>query len=95
MICWPQFVDQQVNSRYVSEVWNLGLDMKDTCDRVVVEKMVREVMVLRKREFLESADKLAKLAEKSVSAGGSSYKDFDRLLEDIKLMKVIAAPQDY
>ncbi|KAK1296679.1 UDP-glycosyltransferase 76C2 [Acorus calamus] len=36
--------DQQINSRYVSDVWKVGLDMKDTCDRVIVEKMVREMM---------------------------------------------------
>ena len=32
MICWPYFSDQQVNSRYVNEVWKLGFDMKDVCD---------------------------------------------------------------
>ncbi|CAK9164452.1 unnamed protein product [Ilex paraguariensis] len=44
MICWPYFVDQQVNSRLVGEVWKLGLDMKDTCDRVIVEKMIKELL---------------------------------------------------
>ena len=29
MICWPYFADQQINSRFVSEVWKLGMDMKD------------------------------------------------------------------
>ncbi|KAI3793275.1 hypothetical protein L1987_35891 [Smallanthus sonchifolius] len=48
MICWPYFLDQQVISRYVGEVWKLGLDMKDTCDRVIVEKAVRELMEDRK-----------------------------------------------
>ncbi|KAK4431734.1 7-deoxyloganetic acid glucosyltransferase [Sesamum alatum] len=88
MICWPYFVDQQVNSRYVGEVWKLGLDMKDTCDRVVVEKMIREVMELRKNEFLQRADEMAKLAKASVSEGGSSYADLDRLILDIKFMKI-------
>ncbi|CAK9135691.1 unnamed protein product, partial [Ilex paraguariensis] len=37
MIRWPYFVDQQVNSRFVGEVWKLGLDMKDTCDKVIVD----------------------------------------------------------
>ncbi|KAL0401271.1 UNVERIFIED_CONTAM: 7-deoxyloganetic acid glucosyltransferase [Sesamum latifolium] len=88
MICWPYFVDQQVNSRYVGEVWKLGLDMKDTCDRVVVEKMIRELMELRKHEFLQRANEMAKLAKASVSEGGSSYADLDRLIEDIKFMKI-------
>ena len=34
MICWPYFADQQVNSRFVSHVWKVGLDIKDTCHRV-------------------------------------------------------------
>ncbi|KAG8380767.1 hypothetical protein BUALT_Bualt06G0050300 [Buddleja alternifolia] len=90
MICWPYFVDQQVNSRYVGEVWKLGLDMKDTCDRVIVEKIIRELMELRKDEFLERADQMSGLAKASVSEGGSSFQDFDRLIEDIKLMKIAA-----
>ncbi|TKY69965.1 7-deoxyloganetic acid glucosyltransferase [Spatholobus suberectus] len=52
MICWPYFADQQINSRFVSEVWKLGLDMKDVCDRHVVEKMVNDLMVHRREEFL-------------------------------------------
>nr|AZB52807.1 7-deoxyloganetic acid glucosyltransferase 4 [Centranthera grandiflora] len=88
MICWPYFVDQQVNSRYVDAVWGVGLDMKDTCDRTVVERMVREIMVGKKDGFLERAGEMAKLAKASVSRGGSSFADMDRLIEDIKLMKL-------
>ncbi|CAK9135696.1 unnamed protein product [Ilex paraguariensis] len=84
MICWPYFADQMTNSRFVSEVWEIGLDMKDTCDRVVIEKMVREVMDVKKEEFLERADQLAKLARKSVSEGGSSCCNFERFVEYIR-----------
>ncbi|KAL8539134.1 hypothetical protein ACS0TY_000937 [Phlomoides rotata] len=90
MICWPYFVDQQVNSRYVGEVWKLGLDMKDICDRVTVEKMIREVMESRKDEFLRSVEEMAKLATSSVREGGSSFLDLDRLIDDIKMMKIPA-----
>lgn len=88
MICWPFHADQQVNSRYVGEVWKLGLDMKDSCDRVVVEEMVREVMELRKDEFLKRAQEMAKLAHSSVTQGGSSFLDLDRLIQDIKMMNI-------
>ncbi|KAL7229025.1 hypothetical protein ACSBR2_007675 [Camellia fascicularis] len=44
MVCWPYFVDQQVNSRFVSEVWKLGVDKKDTCDQAVIERMIKNVM---------------------------------------------------
>ncbi|KAH7548179.1 hypothetical protein ACOSP7_032463 [Xanthoceras sorbifolium] len=86
MICWPYFADQQVNSRFVSEVWKLGLDMKDVCDRKVVEKMVNDLMVERRGEFVKSADNMAKLARGSINEGGSSYSNLDRLKNDIKLI---------
>ncbi|KAL3523918.1 hypothetical protein ACH5RR_016752 [Cinchona calisaya] len=88
MICWPYFADQQVNSRYVGDVWKFGLDMKDTCDREIVEKMVRDVMEERKNEFLQNVDCMAKLAKASVSEGGSSYNALNRLIDDIKLMSM-------
>ncbi|XP_055826826.1 7-deoxyloganetic acid glucosyltransferase-like [Solanum dulcamara] len=88
MICWPCFVDQQVNSRYVGEVWKLGLDMKDVCDRAIIERMVRQVMEVKKIEFLERAKQMSNLAIASVAEGGSSYQDLDRLIEDIRLMRI-------
>ncbi|XVF83825.1 hypothetical protein PTKIN_Ptkin16aG0524300 [Pterospermum kingtungense] len=86
MICWPYFVDQQLNSRFVSEVWKLGLDMKDVCDREVVEKMVNDLMVDKKEVFVKSAAKYAKLAKESVNVGGSSYCSLDSLIKEIRLM---------
>ncbi|KAL3523921.1 hypothetical protein ACH5RR_016755 [Cinchona calisaya] len=86
MICWPYFADQMINSRFVSEVWKIGLDMKDTCDRVIVEKMVRELMDERKDEFLKRADDMAKLAREAVDEGGSSYTNLDSLVDYIKSM---------
>ncbi|XP_009597174.1 7-deoxyloganetic acid glucosyl transferase-like [Nicotiana tomentosiformis] len=83
MICWPQLADQQVNSRFVGEVWKLGLDLKDTCDRVIIEKMVSELMEARRNEFLQRANEMTKLARASVSEGGSSTRNLDRLIQDI------------
>ena len=56
MICWPRFADQQINSRFMSHVWKLGIDMKDTCDRIMIEKMVRNLMEEKRAEFMKSAD---------------------------------------
>ncbi|XP_028789225.1 7-deoxyloganetic acid glucosyltransferase-like [Neltuma alba] len=84
MICWPLFGDQPTNSRYVSEVWKIGLDMKDTCDRKIVEEMVNDLMVERRQEFEKSAQALAALAKKSAGEGGSSYSNFHRFIEYLK-----------
>ncbi|TYG73158.1 hypothetical protein ES288_D04G078300v1 [Gossypium darwinii] len=86
MICWSYFADQQLNSRFVSKEWGLGLDMKDLCDREVVEKMVNGLMVEKREEFVKSAAKMANYAKQCVTVGGSSYCNLDRLVEDIKLM---------
>ncbi|WCJ19745.1 7-deoxyloganetic acid glucosyltransferase [Euphorbia peplus] len=88
MICWPYYGDQEVNSRFVSEVWKLGLDMKDTCDRKIVEKMVNDLMVDRREEFVKSAAKMAALARCSVEKGGSSACNLDSLIEEIKMMSM-------
>ncbi|KAL2349005.1 hypothetical protein Fmac_003005 [Flemingia macrophylla] len=84
MICWPYFADQQINSRFVAEVWKLGLDMKDVCDRKVVENMVNDLLVHRKEKFMRSAQEMAMLAHKSVSPGGSSYHSLQDLIRYIK-----------
>ncbi|XP_058181846.1 7-deoxyloganetic acid glucosyl transferase-like [Rhododendron vialii] len=88
MICWPYFGDQQVNSRFVGEVWKLGLDMKDTCDRGIIETMIRDLMDVRREEFQHSSDKIAKLAKNAVAEGGSSYCNLDCLIKDIRSMGV-------
>ena len=90
MICWSYFYDQQVNSRFVSEVWKLGMDMKDVCDRVIIEKMVNDLMGEKREVFMKPTVEMARLASESVSEGGSSYCNLNRLIEDIRLMSVAA-----
>lgn len=85
MICCPSFGDQHVNSRFVSEVCKVGLDMKDVaCDRNLVENMVNDLMDHRNEVFLNSAREVALLANRSVSSGGSSYSNLDGLIQYIR-----------
>ncbi|KAK9063039.1 hypothetical protein SSX86_016909 [Deinandra increscens subsp. villosa] len=86
MICWPRNVDQQVNSRFVSDVWKIGIDIKDSCDRVIVEKAVKDVLDVRRSEFMESVRMLSELGGQSVAEDGSSSMDLDRLIESISLL---------
>ena len=88
MICWPYFADQQINSRFVGEVWKIGLDIKDTCDRCTIEKSVKDLMGDRKEEFAKSAKEMVTLASRAVNDGGSSRSNLNRLIEDIKSMSV-------
>ncbi|KAL8119721.1 7-deoxyloganetic acid glucosyl transferase-like [Apium graveolens] len=90
MICWPYLADQQINSRFVGEVWKLGLDIKDTCDRSSIEKAVRDLMEVRKEEFAKSAKEMATVARKAVNEGGDSHNNLNKLVEGIKMMNVTA-----
>ncbi|KAF3433568.1 hypothetical protein FNV43_RR24670 [Rhamnella rubrinervis] len=86
MICWPYHADHQMISRCVREMWKIGLDMKDVCDRNIVEKMINDLMVERREEFQRAVDNYRRLAIKSVSEGGSSYSNLDSLIQDILKM---------
>ncbi|XWS55595.1 hypothetical protein CRYUN_Cryun09bG0014200 [Craigia yunnanensis] len=86
MICWPALGDQQVNSRFVSDVWRVGFDMKDSCERSVIAKMVRDLMEGKREEIMKSMDEIAKQAQESVKEGGSSYRNLEILIEDIMSM---------
>ncbi|PIA54525.1 hypothetical protein AQUCO_00900818v1 [Aquilegia coerulea] len=86
MVCWPQFADQPINSRYVSEVWKIGFDMKDTCDRSIVAKLIRDMMDDKREELVVSVNRIAEQASKCVSEGGTSNRNLDLLIEDIKAM---------
>ncbi|PQP92586.1 7-deoxyloganetic acid UDP-glucosyltransferase-like protein [Prunus yedoensis var. nudiflora] len=91
-MCWSNFADQMMNSRLVSEVWKLGIDMKDRCDRVIIEKMIRDLMGERKVEFMKSATEMADLPRASVNQGGSSYCSLDRLIDAIRRRSLQQAP---
>ncbi|KAK9158940.1 hypothetical protein Scep_005514 [Stephania cephalantha] len=84
MICWPNSADQPVISRLVGEVWKVGVDMKDVCDRSTVEETVRYVMGGGGGEMGRSTAEIADLVRRSVVEGGSSYSDFQDLVKDLK-----------
>ncbi|CAO2143713.1 unnamed protein product [Urochloa humidicola] len=82
MVCWPSFGDQLINSRLVGAVWGNGLDMKDVCERDIVERMVREAM--ESDAIRGSAQALARMVRRDVGDGGSSAREFQRLVRFIK-----------
>lgn len=57
------------------------MDIKDTCDRSIIDKAIRDLMEVRKEEFLERAENMARLVKKSVCEEGSSYKNLDCLIQ--------------
>ncbi|KAF7110423.1 hypothetical protein CFC21_110530 [Triticum aestivum] len=92
MVCWPFFADQQTNSRFVGAVWRTGLDMKDVCDRRVVERTVREVMV--SDEIKEAAQAMAQQLRLDVAEVGSSSFEFERLVRFIRELNISSRISD-
>ncbi|XVE76471.1 hypothetical protein DITRI_Ditri12bG0175900 [Diplodiscus trichospermus] len=85
MICWPKLPDQSVNSKWVSEVWTIGLNTEDMCDRSTVEKTVRALIEEDVREEItRSVDRISKLAHESVSHGGSSSRNLETLIQELR-----------
>ncbi|KAK2996548.1 hypothetical protein RJ639_024924 [Escallonia herrerae] len=52
--------------------------MKDKCERDVVEKVARDLMEVRRGDFIRVADEMGKLAKKSMGEDGLSYYNLDQ-----------------
>ncbi|KAI3731121.1 hypothetical protein L1987_62304 [Smallanthus sonchifolius] len=87
MVCWPYYADQQTNSRFVGEVWKIGIDLKDTCDRLQVEMAVRDIMDSKHNVFRQFANTWANLAKESITKTGSSSIHLGRLIDYILTMR--------
>ncbi|MQM16406.1 hypothetical protein Taro_049360 [Colocasia esculenta] len=87
MMCWPNFADQHINSRFVSEVWRIGMAITGSCDRAAVEKAVREVMGgERSSEMRKAVSSMSERARECVEVRGSSYMNLERLIRDIRTL---------
>ncbi|GAB2274533.1 hypothetical protein Dimus_009300 [Dionaea muscipula] len=84
MICWPHYGDQQLNGRCLSEIYKVGVYLKDyACERATIARVVNEAMKQNKDDESPSAS-FAALARKAVTEGGSSFKSFDQLIDFIQ-----------
>ncbi|KAI3934649.1 hypothetical protein MKX01_012189 [Papaver californicum] len=69
MVCWPHLADQQINNN---------------CNRLSVEKLIRDMMDVKREELMKSTAKVAEMAQQSISRDGSSYRNYEGLLEFIR-----------
>ncbi|KAL6983552.1 7-deoxyloganetin glucosyltransferase, partial [Sarracenia purpurea var. burkii] len=84
MLCWPYFAEQQVNCRYACTAWGIGVEIDHDVKREQVENLVREMLGGEKgRQRRNTAVEWKKKAEAAAIDGGSSYNDFNRLVEDL------------
>ncbi|XWS71636.1 hypothetical protein CRYUN_Cryun03dG0155100 [Craigia yunnanensis] len=93
MICKPCFGDQRVNSRYVSHVWKIGLQLENMFERGEIKRAVKKLMVDKEgEEMRQRAKNLKEKIAFSIREGGSSYNSLNQLIELIKSQRLVSLP---
>ena len=83
VICWPFFAEQQTNCRYACTAWGIGTEVNQDVTRDEIETLVKEVMEGDKgKEMRQKTHEWKEKAMAATDIGGSSYKSFERLIED-------------
>ncbi|KAB2021035.1 hypothetical protein ES319_D07G112300v1 [Gossypium barbadense] len=82
MICKPCFGDQRVNARHVSQVWRIGIQLENMCERGEVERAIKRLMVDKEgKEMRQRAKNLKERFQLDIREGGSSYNYLNKLIE--------------
>lgn len=81
MICRPYFSDQVVNTRYLTHVWKVALELNGL-ERKGIEQAIRELMGDKEgQEMRQRALKMKQELELSIQRGGSSWNSLENLVE--------------
>ncbi|XP_004289310.1 PREDICTED: UDP-glycosyltransferase 85A2-like [Fragaria vesca subsp. vesca] len=82
VICWPFFAEQQTNCRFACSEWGIGMEVNNDVKRHEIEELVKEMLEGEKgRKMRQKAKEWKKKAMEATDIGGSSYNNFDRLIE--------------
>jgi UDP:flavonoid glycosyltransferase YjiC (YdhE family) len=92
IICWPAHGEQSTNCWLACKHWGIGMEITEVT-RELVERLVRELMVGENGKLMKAkALEWKKIAEDSTSApSGSSYANFDKLVNEVLLSKFQAS----
>nr|AFJ52930.1 UDP-glycosyltransferase 1 [Linum usitatissimum] len=95
IVTWPVMAEQFYNEKFVTDVVKIGVGvgaaqspLGATIEGVKVEKAIRRIMLTGDEEVEEMrrrAKNLGEMARKAVEKGGSSYRDLDALIEELRL----------
>ncbi|EEF32575.1 flavonol 7-O-beta-glucosyltransferase UGT74F1 [Ricinus communis] len=93
MVTLPQWSDQPTNSKFVEDVWRVGIRVKVDADNGIakrdqIEYCIKEVMEsVRGKEMKENSKKWKELAVEAISEGGTSDKNIDELVFKVTKFK--------
>ena len=85
-LCWPFFTDQFHNMSYICDVWKTGLGLTPNENGLITRHEIKtKIETLLSDDGIKiNALKLKEMAKKSVTDGGSSFKNFNSFIEQIK-----------
>ncbi|CAA2974409.1 UDP-glycosyltransferase 76F1-like [Olea europaea subsp. europaea] len=84
MICSPFFGDQKVNSRYVNDIWKVGIKLEKGLDRVQIESAIQKLMVGKEGEDIrKNIMCLKEKLDRCLKPCGSSYQSLENLVDFI------------
>ncbi|KAK7855635.1 udp-glycosyltransferase 83a1 [Quercus suber] len=86
-LCWPYHGDQFHNKSYICDVWKIGLGLNpDENGWLITRHEIKtKIETLLSDDGIKiNALKLKEIAKKSVTDGGSSFKNFKSFIEQIK-----------
>ncbi|KAF8039932.1 hypothetical protein BT93_B2221 [Corymbia citriodora subsp. variegata] len=87
MLCFPLLTDQFTNRKLVVDDWRIGLNLSDrnkTTREEVANKIARLMSKESRSEFKNAVEAVKKKLEEALMPDGSSTRDFDQFLMDIK-----------
>ncbi|KAL0387968.1 UNVERIFIED_CONTAM: UDP-glycosyltransferase 86A1 [Sesamum radiatum] len=96
MICYPLIVDQPTNRKLVVDDWKIGVDLCDG-EQVGKEEVASKINTFMMRggssvQMKQEMKKVSKNLHDALGVEGSSHRNFDRFVEDLKAKLYMRSP---
>ncbi|KAH9777989.1 UDP-glycosyltransferase 83A1 [Citrus sinensis] len=88
-LCWPSFADQHHNRNYICDVWKIGVQLLPDENGIITRQEIQiKVKALLKNDGIkENSLKLKEIARKILVEGGSSFRNFESFISQIKVLR--------
>ncbi|KAM7502406.1 hypothetical protein LguiB_001310 [Lonicera macranthoides] len=92
MVAMPQWTDQTTNSKYICDVWKVGVrprpDEKGMVRREAIQRCIREVMEGEiAKDISKNASKWRDVAREAADEGGCSDKNIDEFVANLESLR--------
>ncbi|KAL5723110.1 hypothetical protein ACHQM5_006547 [Ranunculus cassubicifolius] len=89
-ICWPYFADQFFNETCITDTWRVGLGLKLDEDGIISRDELKKKVnrLLLDKVIKGNAVRLKELSVKSGGKGGSSFKNLELFIKELRALSV-------